>query len=119
MQLLETATSGQPSDVDDDQQEKTATNKERLGNAAQQLTLVKYSLEAISSCVVGCALNEDLFLERGGVFLLLDLLEVSPNYIFQNYASGLAKPKKISLFSTLLSTSRKLFFKHAEFILLK
>ncbi len=78
LQLLEAATTALQSDENEDQQPKsTARAKRELGNAAQQLTLFKYALEAIASCVVGCPLNEDMFLENGGVFLMLDLLEVA------------------------------------------
>lgn len=49
--------------------------------AAAHLTLVEHGLEAIASCVLACPLNEDLFLQHGGTFILLDLLEVSNCYI--------------------------------------
>ena len=44
--------------------------------AAAHLALVETGLEAIASCVLSCPLNEDLFLQHGGTFILLDLLEV-------------------------------------------
>jgi len=36
------------------------------------------SYDALWSCVVGCRITERVFVEGGGVFLLLDVLEVAP-----------------------------------------
>ncbi|MBN3305619.1 CFA69 protein, partial [Amia calva] len=40
--------------------------------------LILTTVDCIWSCVVGCYPTEDLFLEKGGVLLLLDLLQSSP-----------------------------------------
>uniref|UniRef100_A0A8C9RLV8 Cilia and flagella associated protein 69 n=1 Tax=Scleropages formosus TaxID=113540 RepID=A0A8C9RLV8_SCLFO len=43
--------------------------------------LIISTVDCVWSCIVGCDTTEDLFLEKGGVFLLLDLLESSPTGI--------------------------------------
>uniref|UniRef100_UPI00398EBC39 cilia- and flagella-associated protein 69-like isoform X2 n=1 Tax=Pristiophorus japonicus TaxID=55135 RepID=UPI00398EBC39 len=43
--------------------------------------LILSTVDCIWCCIVGCYTAEDIFLELGGIFLLLDLLESSPKHM--------------------------------------
>ncbi|XP_072561946.1 cilia- and flagella-associated protein 69 isoform X1 [Paramormyrops kingsleyae] len=49
--------------------------------------LILSTVDAVWSCIVGCYMTEDLFLEKEGVFLLLDLLQSCPQCM-QNEVLG-------------------------------
>jgi len=53
-------------------------NLKKIESDCDYNRLLLASVDAIWSCIIGCFTTEDFFFEKEGLFLLLDLLEVSP-----------------------------------------
>ena len=55
---------------------------DKITNGFGQHRLILATVDAVWCCAVGCFTTEDLLLEKEGVFLLIDLLQVCEVYYY-------------------------------------